>query len=140
VTVDEATCRALFASSPVARLATIGANGPHLVPLVFAIDGQRIISAVDHKPKRTRDLVRLRNITVDPRVSLLVDHYREDWSELWWVRADGRARIIDTTDDPAAIDFLVASHPQYRDARPAGPLIEIVVGRWVGWTASGAHQ
>jgi PPOX class probable F420-dependent enzyme len=136
VTLDESTCRALFASARVARLATIGPRGPHLVPFVFALDGNRIISAVDHKPKRSRDLARVDNIMADPRVSVLADHYADDWDHLWWVRADGTARIVAT--EPAlapAIDALVTRYPQYAMQPPAGPFIEILVGRWAGWAA-----
>src|SRR5579884_3748103 len=80
-----------FATSPVARLATVGSAGrPHLVPITFALlDSHTLVTAVDHKPKRTRALVRLANIEANPRVSALVDHYEADWERLWWVRADG---------------------------------------------------
>ena len=86
---DEARRR--LAAARVARLATVGGPGsPHLVPVTFAVAGDRIYSAVDAKPKTTRDLRRLRNIRADPRVAVLADHYDEDWSRLWWARADGQ--------------------------------------------------
>jgi PPOX class probable F420-dependent enzyme len=91
---DEARRR--FADAAVARLATVRTDGaPHLVPVVFAADGNRIVMAVDPKPKRSRELLRLRNIAGNPAVSLLVDHYEADWRALWWVRADGLARIVE---------------------------------------------
>lgn len=131
-----------FAEARVARLATVDGSGqPHLVPMVFALDGDRIVSAVDHKPKRTTALRRLDNVAANPRVSLLVDHYDDDWSQLWWVRADGTARILTdeaagTADTRQAIDLLVARYEQYRARRPEGPVLEIVVKRWTGWSAN----
>jgi PPOX class probable F420-dependent enzyme len=123
-----------FASARVARLATADADGvPHLVPLVFAVDGDRILSAVDGKPKRSRALKRLANIAVNPRVSVLADHYDDDWSRLWWVRADGVARVVDTS--PAASAALVARYPQYLQNPPVGPFLEITVERWSAWSA-----
>jgi PPOX class probable F420-dependent enzyme len=124
--------RDLFASVPVARLATVDPSGaPHLVPIVFAVTGDVIHSAVDAKPKRTRHLRRLANIAANPRVSVLADHYEDDWSRLWWVRADGVARVLD--DSPAGLAALVARYPQYRASPPAGPFLEITVDRWSGW-------
>src|SRR5580693_6762988 len=87
--------RARFAAAPVAVLATNRAGAPpHLVPVTFAVRGDRVFIAVDDKPKRTRDLARLRNIAADPSVSLLAQHYEPDWSRLWWARADGTARVL----------------------------------------------
>ncbi len=136
---DEARSR--FAATPVARLATVGDDGrPHLVPVCFAVLGERIVTAVDHKPKRTSRLRRLANIEVNPAVCLLVDAYDPaDWTALWWARADGTARLADA-DAPgsaAAIDALVERYPQYRVTRPEGPVIEIAVTRWSGWSAAG---
>jgi PPOX class probable F420-dependent enzyme len=133
VTAEEA--RALFASARVARLATADASGrPHLVPLVFALAGDTVVSAVDDKPKRTRELRRLRNVAENPRVALLADHYDDaDWSALWWVRADGAARVA--AYDPQAIALLAARYPQYRAAPPAGPVLIVEVERWTGWRA-----
>ena len=92
--MDEAEARSRFAASRVARLATVRPDGsPHLVPVVFALDGATIAFAVDDKPKSTRELQRLANIRADPRVSILVDHYDEDWAAVWWVRVDGRAPV-----------------------------------------------
>jgi PPOX class probable F420-dependent enzyme len=133
---DEARSR--LATARVARLATIGAQGaPHLVPITFAAVGDRIVTAVDHKPKRTTDLSRLRNLRARPRVCVLADHYEDRWERLWWVRADGVARIIDAGDDAgehaAALDLLAARYPQYRLHRPAGAVISVSVERWSGW-------
>ena len=119
----------------MARLATVSGTGqPHLVPVTFAVDGDHIYTAVDAKPKTTTNLRRLRNITANPRVALLADHYAEDWDTLWWVRVDGRASIV--TDGVALqhpLDMLAERYEQYRRDRPAGPVIVIDAERWTGW-------
>jgi PPOX class probable F420-dependent enzyme len=122
----------------VARLATVDANGrPHVVPICFAIEGDTLYTAVDEKPKRTRHLKRLANIEANPHVEVLIDDYDEDWSRLWWARADGRAAILDAPDDIAGpIRLLAERYPQYRGSPPAGPVICIVVDHWAGWAAS----
>ena len=127
--------RELFAAARVARLATVSPDGrPHLVPIVFAIDGDVIYTVVDAKPKRTTALQRLANIAANPAVSVLVDEYREDWTQLWWVRADGTARVLaDPTD---AISLLATRYPQYRATPPPGPAVAITVVAWSGWAAS----
>jgi PPOX class probable F420-dependent enzyme len=120
-----------LASARVGRLATVTAEGrPHVVPVCFAVRDGRIYTAVDAKPKRTAALARLDNVRATGRASLLVDHYEEDWSRLWWVRADGRAEVVDSE---AAIDALAAKYEQYRAARPAGPVIAIAPDRWRSW-------
>lgn len=127
------TARERFVAAQVVRLATADAEGrPHLVPAVFALDGDRLYIAVDHKPKRTRQLRRLRNIAANPQVSLLADHYDDDWSRLWWARADGVATVGPVEDGP--LDLLAARYPAYRQNRPEGPLITVTVDRWTGWT------
>lgn len=136
--VDE--CRRLFSSRPVARLATIGSAGPHLVPIVFAVEGDAIVTAIDHKPKRRTRLQRLVNIERNRRVSVLADHYEHDWERLWWVRADGVATIIDAGPrHRAAIDLLAEKYSHYRDQRPEGPVVTIGVERWSGWRARPAQ-
>jgi PPOX class probable F420-dependent enzyme len=122
----------------VARLATVGAAGqPHLVPVTFAVDGDRVYTAVDAKPKTTARLRRLRNIAENPRVALLADHYAEDWARLWWVRADGLASLLDRPADMAVpLQLLAARYPQYRATPPPGPVISIQVTRWTGWTGT----
>jgi PPOX class probable F420-dependent enzyme len=140
VTASESPARARFASARVARLATVGADGaPHLVPVVFAVSGDVIWTAVDAKPKRTRALRRLANIEAEPRVALLVDAYvDEDWSALWWARADGVARVVEASSTAGArgLAALVERYAQYRAAPPAGPVIEVAVRRWSAWAAS----
>jgi PPOX class probable F420-dependent enzyme len=139
--VDAAAARELFASARVARLATVGADGrPHLVPITFAVDGDCVYTAVDHKPKGTDRLRRLANVAAEPRVSLLADHYDDqDWSALWWARADGAGRIAwpGEEEHEAAVAFLGGRYRQYRCQPPAGPAIVISVSKWRGWRADG---
>lgn len=124
--------RELFASSRIARLATVGPDGaPNLVPVTFAMRDDTVTLAVDHKPKSTRELRRLRDIRHEPRVCLLADHYDDDWTRLWWARADGRARVV--PHDPVAAGWLTERYAQYREHPPAGPFIVIEVDRWTGW-------
>ena len=136
LTDEEAQTR--LASARVARLATAGGDGqPHLVPVTFAVDGDLIYTAVDHKPKKSPNLRRLRNIRENPRVALLADHYAEDWDELWWVRVDGWASIVE--DERAVahpIDALAGRYEQYRQVRPAGPVIVIQADNWSGWSST----
>jgi PPOX class probable F420-dependent enzyme len=130
VHADDARSR--FAAARVARLATLGPRGARLVPVCFVLDGDTVWTAVDHKPKTTTALARLRDIAGDPRVTLLADHYSDDdWSTLWWVRAEGRARVHESM--PHAISLLVERYAQYRATPPSGPVIEVTVDRWSGW-------
>ncbi|MBB3086823.1 TIGR03668 family PPOX class F420-dependent oxidoreductase [Geodermatophilus sabuli] len=133
-----AELRERFASSAVARLATVRPDGaPHLVPLVFALVDDAVYSAVDAKPKRSTQLQRLANVRAEPRCALLVDHYEDDWSRLWWVRADGTAEVVDAP--PAGhpgLTALARRHPQYREQPPTGPLLVVTVQRWSGWSST----
>ena len=142
--MDADAARALFAMARVARLATVGADGgPHVVPITFALDGDTLYTAVDHKPKRTTRLRRLQNVAANPGVSVLADHYDEqDWSALWWARADGVAGILAPNDPQRArvAALLQARYEQYRRRPPAGPAIAVSVSRWSGWRAAGAPQ
>ncbi|MFW0786621.1 TIGR03668 family PPOX class F420-dependent oxidoreductase [Gordonia sp. CPCC 206044] len=136
---SDALLRRRFAAARVARLATAGADGtPHLVPVVFAVADDVVYSCVDHKPKRTNRLRRLANIADNPRVSLLADHYADDWDELWWVRVDGHAQVItaDTPEGSRGIDVLAEKYPQYRERRPTGSVIAVRELSWHGWSAS----
>lgn len=127
-----------FASAPVARLATAGADGrPHVVPVCFAIDEQTLYFAIDFKPKRSTNLKRLRNIAANPAVSILVDHYEDDWNRLWWVRVDGDARVVtEPAETQRAVKLLVARYSQYRANAPAGPVVAVAISAMTGWSAS----
>jgi PPOX class probable F420-dependent enzyme len=136
--MDEREMRHRIKTAMVARLATVGPDGrPHIVPITFATGDGSLYFAVDQKPKRARNLQRLRNIVANPAVSVLVDHYEDDWSSLWWVRVDGTARIVEEGPEfDEAISLLTARYEQYRSNRPAGPVVEIKVERMTGWSAS----
>ena len=127
-----------FADARSARLSTVAADGrPHIVPIVFVCVSGHIYSAVDHKPKKSTDLKRLRNIVANPRVSVLVDHYDDDWSSLWWARIDGAARVLESGPTfVRALDLLVDKYEQYGDLRPSGPVIDIEIERITGWSAT----
>jgi PPOX class probable F420-dependent enzyme len=136
--VDPSSARERFAAARVARLATVDESGqPHLVPLVFAVAGDTVYSAVDGKPKRSMALRRLANVRANPAVSLLVDHYEEEWDALWWVRADGRGRVLDPEDAEArrAVELLAGRYPQHRREPPKGAVLAVDVTRWSGWSA-----
>ena len=142
--MTSAEARERFAAARVARLATADAAGrPHVVPVVFAVDGDVIYTVVDAKPKRTTALRRLANVAENPRVSLLADHYEEDWGALWWARGDGVARVLDRasgveaerTEAERAVALLRERYPQQR---AAGAVLAVDVQRWSGWSAASA--
>jgi PPOX class probable F420-dependent enzyme len=148
--VDQTRAVAEFGSARVARLATIRGDGaPHLVPVTFAVlpaSTRRhesvgvdvIVTVVDEKPKSTRDLLRLHNIAGTPHVCFLVDHYANDWSTLWWVRADALAVVLDERDSrrDTALAALVAKYPQYQEVSPTGAVVRAEVSRWTWWSAA----
>ncbi|WP_353650267.1 TIGR03668 family PPOX class F420-dependent oxidoreductase [Nakamurella sp. A5-74] len=126
--------RTRFAHERVARFASVSAAGvPHLVPITFAVLGDRVVFVVDDKPKSTQDLRRLENVAAHQQVCVLVDVYDDDWSRLWWARADGVASISEHDDE--AVDALATRYPYYVDRRPSGPVVAIDVSRWSGWAA-----
>jgi len=133
--MDAATARRRFAEARVARLATLTADlRPHVVPCCFALERDTVYSAVDAKPKSTLALRRLQNIQANPAASLLVDHYEEEWSALWWVRVDGSGRVVERgRDRDRALGYLAAKYPQYRAAAPPGPVIAVDIDRWRAW-------
>jgi PPOX class probable F420-dependent enzyme len=128
---------AMFADAPVAMLATAGSDGvPHVVPVVFALHDDVVYTAVDAKRKSTRRLRRLANIEDNPQVSLLVDHYDDDWSQLWWVRADGLAEIHYSGEAMASgYAWLRRKYVQYQRIALDGPVVTIDVKRWSSWQA-----
>lgn len=129
--------RARLSAAPVARLATVGERGPHIVPVTFALAPGLLYTAIDDKPKTGKPLQRLLNIAADPRVALIVDHYEEDWRRLWWVRVDGTAAVLGSdAEREAALDLLAAKYAQYRAARPRGPVIAVTPSRWAAWEGS----
>lgn len=125
----------------VGRLATVTPDGrPHVVPFAFVLIEHRsevhAYWAVDRKPKRTRDLARIRNIEANPAVEFVVDGYADDWTTLWWVRCSGSARIVsEDAERGEAVDALRAKYPQYELEPPDGPVVAIDVERITGWRA-----
>ncbi len=130
--------RARVSAARVARLGTIDLTGrPHLVPICFALADDVVYTAVDQKPKRTKRLARLENIRAHPAVTILVDHYEEDWSRLWWVRLRGEARVVEGGSELArALSLLSAKYDQYRREPPGGPAVAVDVREWRGWSAA----
>nr|WP_090340489.1 TIGR03668 family PPOX class F420-dependent oxidoreductase [Mycolicibacterium malmesburyense]CRL69817.1 PPOX class F420-dependent protein [Mycolicibacterium malmesburyense] len=128
---------AMFAAAPVATLATVGPDGsPHVVPVVFAVHAGVAYTAVDAKRKSTRKLRRLSNIEGNPQVSMLVDHYGDDWSRLWWVRADGRAEIHYSGEELATgYTLLRGKYPQYQRIALDGPVVSVAIAKWASWQA-----
>jgi PPOX class probable F420-dependent enzyme len=126
------------AAARVARLATIDPDGrPHLVPIVFALEGDTLYSAVDAKPKRSTTLRRIENARSRPDVTILVDHYEDDWSRLWWIRLRGRARVLDGgAEARRALDLLAARYEPYRTRPPKPPVLAVDVLEWRGWDAA----
>ena len=135
--MDEARWRAHLAAARVGRLATVRPDGaPHVVVCCFVVEGDRVWTAVDAKPKSGAPLQRLANVRANARASLLIDHYEEDWEALWWVRVDGTAAVLESgNEEERAIAALTARYPQYERARPPGPVIAIAIERITGWSA-----
>jgi PPOX class probable F420-dependent enzyme len=136
----EVDVRRRLAGARVAYLGTVSEQGqPHLVPVTFDLADSVLVIAVDHKPKSTANLRRLRNIAGNDRVSVLAEHYDDDhWEALWWARADGRATVLtEETERAEPVRRLCAKYPQYRAEPPAGPVIRIAVDGWSGWAYTG---
>jgi PPOX class probable F420-dependent enzyme len=126
-----------FAAARVARLATVTADGPRLLPVTFAWHRGTAVWAVDRvKPKRHTRLRRLDDLAADARVALLADHYADDWAELWWVELQGTAAILGGEAAASALDALAERYPRYRSERPPGPVVAVTPRRWTWWSAT----
>ena len=130
--------RGRVAAEQVARLATVDPDGRlHLVPIVFVVLGDVLYSAVDAKPKSSRTLRRIENARERPDVTVLVDHYEDDWTQLWWVRLRGRARVLDGGEEAArALTALAAKYEQYRQTAPGLPVLAVDIVEWREWSAA----
>jgi PPOX class probable F420-dependent enzyme len=131
-----AESRRRFTTANVARLATASAAAvPHIVPIVFAVHADTVYYGVDAKPKATTALRRLANLAENPVAALLADHYSDDWTTLWWTRADGRSRELaaDSRELRHALTLLEARYPQFV---LRGTMLAVDVTRWSGWTAT----
>jgi PPOX class probable F420-dependent enzyme len=136
--VHQKIVRRRVLAAQVARLATIGLDGrPHLVPIVFVLDGETLYTAVDAKPKRSRKLRRIENARDRPDVVVLVDDYDDDWTRLWWVRLRGRARVLDNGPEAnRALRLLKEKYEQYRCQRPGTPVLAVDIAEWRAWDAT----
>lgn len=129
-----------------AILATIDPDGqPRPVPICFIVVSvdparTRLLSPLDDKPKATDDkraLARVRDIHARPEVSVLVEHWDEDWSRLGWLRLSGRATLLEPTDvPPDTIGRLRDKYPQYAaHGLESSPMIAIDIDRATSWGA-----
>jgi PPOX class probable F420-dependent enzyme len=136
--LDAEEMRRRVKGARVARLATRDERDRlHLVPICFALADDVLYSAVDEKPKRRRELKRLDNIRARPDVAVLVDHYEEDWSQLWWVRLRGRGRVHeDGPERERGLAVLAEKYAGYRREPPRGAVITVAVEEWLGWKAT----
>jgi PPOX class probable F420-dependent enzyme len=137
--MDEGRMRRSVAEARVARVGTVDEQGrAHLVPIIFVIDGDTLYSSSDAGPRLVK---RLRNLQRDPRATVLVDGYDEDWSKVWWVRMRGSGRVLhDGPERDHALRLLREKYPQFADTPPdegAGPVMAVDVKQWSGWAYSG---
>jgi PPOX class probable F420-dependent enzyme len=106
------------------------------VPIVFAVEGDTLYSAVDHKPKRSSRLRRIENARARPDVTILVDHYDENWGRLWWIRLRGRTRVLDQGEErQRALILLEEKYAQYSSQPPAGPVLAVDVTEVRTWAS-----
>jgi len=134
--VDESWVADALQQARVARLATVGVDGAvRVVPICFAVVDGWVASAVDHKPKRTGQLRRLDDMETAGSATVLVDHYDDDWSRLWWIRIRGRTMVHRDRDNEAvaALAALAAKYPQYRERPPAGAVYRIAMDELRSW-------
>jgi PPOX class probable F420-dependent enzyme len=133
--------RELLESERVARLGYADERGhPRVLPVTFALAGGDAWSAIDEKPKRTREPARLRALHLRPEATLLVDVYDDDWSRLAWVQLVGRVEVVPVESSPEAAAALAARYPQYAERTPPGPLLRLIVARTVQWRAAGSPR
>jgi PPOX class probable F420-dependent enzyme len=131
--------QALLAEARVGHLGVVDGHGrPRVLPVTFAVAGDALWSAVDHKPKTSSsaELARVRWLRQRPASSLTVDFYDDDWERLAWVQVIGTTAVLEAADQPDAVEALTARYPQYRDRPPAGPLLRLAPDRIVCWSAA----
>ena len=122
----------------VARLGLLDDNdAPRVLPVTFVLHGGALFSAIDDKPKQAGEPARIRFLQRRPEAALTVDRYEDDWSMLAWVQVLGRVEILPVTAEPEAVEALRSKYPQYRTRSPSGPLLRLVPGRALCWSASG---
>ncbi len=129
--------RDLLDEQRVARLAYADGDGhPRVLPITFAVHGDAVWSAIDDKPKRTREPARLRHLAARPEAALCVDRYDDDWTRLAWVQLLGRVEIVELAAAPDALAALAARYAPYREREPPGPLLRLVPERVLHWRAA----
>lgn len=129
--------RRLAGEARSARVSTIDADGrPNLVPIVFVLEGDTIYSSVDAKPKESPELQRLANVRANPEaIAVLIDHYEEEWTALWWVRLRGRGRVLEEGPErERAHSLLRKRYPRYEEMPPQGAVLAVDVTEWRGWS------
>jgi PPOX class probable F420-dependent enzyme len=133
--VDRTLAHDRVAAARIGRLATVTPEGrPHIVPCCFFLDDPTVYSAVDGKPKSTLALRRLENLAANPECTLLVDHYAEDWTTLWWIRIDGVGRVLhDGPERQRALGLLTTKFEQYRESPPPGAVVALDIESWRMW-------
>lgn len=134
--IDDQTMRVRVSEARAGRVGTIDERGRvHLVPIVFVIDGDMLYSSTDAGPRLPK---RLRNMARDPRVTVLVDDYSEDWSQVWWVRLRGIGRVVrDGPEHDRARQLLAAKYPQFGGDPGDGAVMAVDIAEWSGWSYSG---
>lgn len=126
--------RALFDDERRGVMSTVAADGSaHSVPVVFVVVGDEIVTPIDHKPKSGKVMARIRNLERDPRVTLLVDRWDEDWTRLAWVMARGAARVDEVYPDDL-LRPLNARYPQYEPDERHDALVRIRPTRFLWWS------
>ena len=136
VQLDDASCWERLRAARHGVLGTVHATrAVDAVPVVFVVHDDQVVIPIDTvKPKAGGRLQRLRNLDRDDRAVLLVDHYDDDWSALWWIRLDGTGRLLNRDDEyERAMKLLVDKYQQYEQQEPSGPLIAIDVDHWTAW-------
>src|SRR3954463_15610314 len=126
--------QALLEATPVAHLGLLDEQGrPRVQPITFARVGEALWSAIDDKPKRAVP-ARVRRLRADPRATITVDHYEEDWTRLAWVQAVGTITVVDADAD--ALAALQRRYPPYRERPPRGPFLRLQPTSVLCWSAT----
>jgi PPOX class probable F420-dependent enzyme len=111
---------------------------PRVLPVTFTLHGGCLYSAIDSKPKRVapEKIARVAYLRRRPEAALTVDHYEDEWSRLAWVQVLGRVEILEARDEPEALQALRAKYQPYAERPPTGPLLQLVPGRALCWSAA----
>jgi PPOX class probable F420-dependent enzyme len=124
----------------IARMATVDKSGkPLVLPICYAYDGANLYTPIDKKPKSVlpRELKRIRNITGNPNVSVVVDVYHEDWNKIGFIIIHGTAEVIDSGKEyRESLRILSEKYIQYKKMNLSElslPVIKIVPNRIISW-------